>query len=92
MAAPLTPLAEDMLEALARRRATGVVVTAAGAARAAAAAADDWGAERALLADDPVLDELGVGEALGATAARSCAGPKAAAAAGASCSASRAPS
>jgi L-lactate utilization protein LutC len=65
VAAPLTSLAEDLLEALARRRATGAVVTAADAARAAAAAADDWGAERALLADDPVLDELGVGEALG---------------------------
>ena len=65
MAAPLTPLAEGIIEALVRRRATGAVVAAADAARAAVAVADDWGVERALLADDPVLEELGVGAALG---------------------------
>ena len=62
----MTALAEEILEALARRRATGAVVSAADAARAAVAAADEWGIERALLADDPVLEELGVGAALGA--------------------------
>jgi L-lactate utilization protein LutC len=66
MAAPLTSLADALLEALGRRRATGAVVPAADAARAAVAVADEWGIERALLADDPVLGELGVGEALGA--------------------------
>jgi L-lactate dehydrogenase complex protein LldG len=58
-------LAEDLLEALGRRRATGAVVAAADAARAAATVADDWGIERALLADDPVLHELAVDAALG---------------------------
>jgi L-lactate utilization protein LutC len=66
MAAPLTTLADALLEALARRRATGAVVPAVDAAAAAAAIADEWGIERALLADDPVLEELGVGDALGA--------------------------
>ena len=53
--------------------------------------ADEWGVTRALVADDPVLDELGVPDGPGrATAARCCAGPRAAAAAGASCSGWRA--
>jgi L-lactate dehydrogenase complex protein LldG len=65
VAAAVTGLAEDLLEALGRRRATGAVVAAADAARAAVAVADDWGVERALLADDPVLRELGVDTALG---------------------------
>ena len=65
MAAPLISLAEGIIEALVRRRATGAVVAAADAAGAAVAVADDWGVERALLADDPVLGELGVGAALG---------------------------
>jgi L-lactate utilization protein LutC len=62
----VTALADDLLEALVRRRATGAVVPAEGAARAAVAAADEWGIVRALIADDPVLDDLGVGGALGA--------------------------
>ena len=66
VAAPLTALAEGILEALARRRATGAVVAADAVAGAAVAAADEWGIERALLADDPVLDELGVAAALAA--------------------------
>jgi L-lactate utilization protein LutC len=66
VAAPLAPLAEGILAALARRRATGEVVDAAGAARAAVAAADGWGIERALVAADPVLDELAIPDALGA--------------------------
>ncbi len=67
MAAPLTDLAGDILAALGRRRATGAVVSAADAAGAAAAIAADWGVQRALLADDPVLDELRIGAALEAS-------------------------
>ena len=69
-------------------------VAAAGvAARRPSARADAWGVERALLADDPVLDDARRGRrASAATAARCCAGPTGAAAAGASCSAWRAPS
>lgn len=66
MAAPLTSLADGLLQALRRRRATGEVVSAARAAGAAAAAADEWGVERAVLAGDPLLDDLGVAAALGA--------------------------
>jgi L-lactate dehydrogenase complex protein LldG len=62
---PLSELADGILASLARRRATGEVVDAAGAARAAVARADDWGVDRALLADDPVLAELGIAGALG---------------------------
>jgi L-lactate utilization protein LutC len=62
----VTALAEAILEALARRRATGAAVAAAGAAAAAVAAADGWGVERALLADDPLLDELGIPAAMAA--------------------------
>jgi L-lactate dehydrogenase complex protein LldG len=64
VAAPLTSLAQEILAALGRRRATGAVVSAAEAAGAAAAVAGDWGVQRALLADDPVLDDLGIGAAL----------------------------
>ena len=65
MATDVVALADGILAALARRRATGERVTAAGAAGAAVARADEWGVERALLADDPVLRDLGVVEALG---------------------------
>ncbi len=65
MATGLSGLAEGLLAALGRRRATGAVVDAAGVARAAVEQADEWGVERALLADDPVLAGLGVGPALG---------------------------
>ena len=65
MAADIAPLAEGIIAALTRRRASGIVVDAAGAARAAVAKADEWGVDRALVAADPVLEELGVSEALG---------------------------
>ena len=65
MAAEIAPLAEGILAALTRRRASGVVVDAAGAARAAVEKADEWGILRALVAADPVLEELGVSGALG---------------------------
>ena len=61
----MTALGEEIVAALGRRRATGAVVRADDAARAAVAVADEWGVERALIADDPVLQELGVGRALG---------------------------
>jgi L-lactate utilization protein LutC len=66
LATDAVALADGILAALARRRATGERVTAAGVARASVARADEWGVERALLADDPVLRDLGVVEALGA--------------------------
>ena len=66
MAADIAPLAEGIIAALTRRRASGVVVSAAGAARAAVEKADEWGVIRALVAADPVLEELGVSDALGA--------------------------
>ena len=66
MAAGAVELAEGILAALARRRATGESVTAADVARAAVARADAWSIERALLADDPLLDDLGVAAGLGA--------------------------
>ncbi|HET6690943.1 MAG TPA: LUD domain-containing protein [Miltoncostaeaceae bacterium] len=65
MATDAVALADGILAALARRRATGERVTADGAGAAAVARAREWGVERALLADDPVLAELGVGGALG---------------------------
>jgi L-lactate dehydrogenase complex protein LldG len=65
VAAEIAPLAEGIIAALARRRASGVVVDAAGAARAAVEKADEWGILRALVAADPVLEELGVSDALG---------------------------
>jgi L-lactate utilization protein LutC len=58
-------LADGILAALGRRRATGERVAAAGVARAAVARADEWGVVRSLLAGDPVLDDLGVASALG---------------------------
>jgi L-lactate utilization protein LutC len=65
LATDAVALADGILAALARRRATGERVTADGAGAAAVARAREWGVERALLADDPVLAELGVGGALG---------------------------
>ena len=65
MAADIAPLAEGIIAALTRRRASGIVVSAAGAARAAVVKADEWGVDRALVAADPVLEELGISDALG---------------------------
>lgn len=66
MASDAAALSEGILAALARRRATGAVVSAREAAAAAVLRADEWGVERALLADDPELHAMGVGEGLGA--------------------------
>lgn len=60
------PLAEGIIAALTRRRASGITVASAAAAGAAVERADDWGVIRALAADDPLLDELGIPDALGA--------------------------
>ena len=57
-------LIPDMLAALERRRASGERVLPAGAGAAAATRAVEWGCERAVIADDPWLDALGVTEAL----------------------------
>lgn len=56
--------AERFLEQIMARRATGETVDAAAAAARAAAQAQAWGAERALLADDPLLHRLGIAPAL----------------------------
>lgn len=65
MATDAVALADGILAALIRRRATGERVRAADAARAAVARADEWGVERAVLADAPVLRDLGIADALG---------------------------
>ncbi len=66
MASDTAALSEGILAALARRRATGAVVSAGDAAAAAVTRAGEWGIERALLADDPELDAMGVPAGLGA--------------------------
>lgn len=66
MTEPRQALADQLLAALARRRATGLTTTAAASATAALAQASEWGAQRALVAADPLLDELGIPAALAA--------------------------
>lgn len=58
--------AERLVAALERRRATAQIVPAADAAGAAAERVAGWGSGRVLLADDPVLDGLGLPAALAA--------------------------
>lgn len=60
----MTALADELIAALTRRRGSGEVVAAGAAADAAAVRLGEWAIERAVLADDPVLDDLGVAEAL----------------------------
>lgn len=62
----MTELADQLIAALTRRRGSGEVVTAERAADAAATLLVAWEIERAVLADDPVLDDLGVADALSA--------------------------
>ena len=59
-------ITERLVTALERRRATAEVVPASGVAAAAAARVAAWGSARALLAADPLLEELGVAAAIGA--------------------------
>jgi L-lactate utilization protein LutC len=64
VAADATGLTERLLEAIARRRASGASVASADVAGAAAGQVSGWASARALLAGDPWLDELGVPAAL----------------------------
>lgn len=64
MAAELAALAAGLLARLEGRRAGGEVVERRDAGAAAARVCDEWGVRRALLAGDPLLDDLGVSEAL----------------------------
>jgi L-lactate dehydrogenase complex protein LldG len=58
------PLVDDLVASLGRRKASAQVVTAADAARAAARAMGDAGVARAVLADDPLVRDLKLHEAL----------------------------
>lgn len=62
----MSDLTGRFLEQLEGRRATGEAVSAGAAAGRVAAQLVAWGAERALVVSDPVVDELGVEEALAA--------------------------
>ncbi|MGI9539323.1 MAG: LUD domain-containing protein [Miltoncostaeaceae bacterium] len=62
----MTALADRLIAALTRRRGSGAVVAADEVAGAAVTLLGDWAIERAVIADDPVLDRLGVADALGA--------------------------
>jgi len=57
-------LVADLVASLGRRKASSQVVAAADAARAAARAMGDAGVARAVLADDPLVRDLGLPEAL----------------------------
>ncbi len=66
LAAPIADLAQTLADALVRRRASAESVPGDEAAAAAVRQAAAWGSARALLAGDPLLDALGVPEALAA--------------------------
>lgn len=55
---------DTFLDALGRRRATGAVVDPTACAAACVDQLSRWGARRALLPSDPMLDELGVVDAI----------------------------
>lgn len=57
--------AEELVAALTRRRASGAIVSADDALTALSLKLAEWGVSRAVLADDPFLDNLGVADALG---------------------------
>jgi L-lactate dehydrogenase complex protein LldG len=59
-----SPLTDRFIAALARRRATGEAVDVAGCAAACVSRLREWGAQRALVPDDPWLTELGVPDAM----------------------------
>ena len=63
-AAQVSSVIADMQASLARRKATCEVATAATAGRAAATWMADMGVVRAVLADDPVVDQIGLDAAL----------------------------
>lgn len=58
------PLVDLLLESLTRRKATGQVVQPGDAGRAAARWMADAGVARAVLADDPLVDRIGLADAL----------------------------
>ncbi|MFP5451578.1 MAG: lactate utilization protein C [Thermoleophilia bacterium] len=60
----MSTTAAMLLEALERRRGGGEIVGAAGAADAARRVAAGWDSTRALVAADPLLDRIGVPDAL----------------------------
>jgi len=62
----VTELAERMLAALERRRASGELVASRDAAGVAAARVAEWEAGRVILPDDDWIDELGLENALAA--------------------------
>lgn len=59
------PLVDQLLASLARRKASGQVARADDAARVTARWMADAGVARAVLADDPLVQEIGLPEALG---------------------------
>ncbi|MBL6634383.1 MAG: LUD domain-containing protein [Thermoleophilia bacterium] len=64
-AAPVsTPLVEELLASLSRRKASGQVAAAGQAGWAAARWMADAGVTRAVLADDPLVQEIGLPDAL----------------------------
>lgn len=60
--------AEQLIAALTRRRASGEATVRNAAAAALRARLEEWGVTRVVLADDPLLDELGVADSLGGAA------------------------
>lgn len=64
LAAAIADLAQTLAAALVRRRASAETVSGADAAAAAVRQVGEWGSARALLAGDPLLDALGLPEAL----------------------------
>jgi len=60
------PLVDAFLAALVRRRATGEAADAGSAAARAVESLRTWGAARAVVAADPVVEELGIAPALSA--------------------------
>lgn len=57
--------AEELIAALTRRRASGAIVDVDDAVSALSEKLQEWGVNRAVLADDPFLHDLGVADALG---------------------------
>jgi L-lactate utilization protein LutC len=67
VAAPLSELIDGVIAGITRRRGSGASHAGAAIAGAAVERAAAWGVTRALVADDPLLGELGVTDALAAS-------------------------
>jgi L-lactate utilization protein LutC len=63
-AAPVSALVDEMVASLTRRKASSEVVGRTSAARAAATWMADHGVVRAVLASDPIVDDVGLDDAL----------------------------